>query len=162
MMSKLVSGKMILALSVALLACGCKADIVVPYISAIGAPTINLQGSVEVPIRVTVANQGTVDAPQFKLAMFYETATSGPYVVSFDVPGQASMWYPYTSGTMAAAGTQTFDGIVTFIPSVHGVNVDIWAEGDSCAGDEFMPVTCRVDELDELNNDSAVLSLFLP
>jgi len=162
MMNKLVSGKMILALSVALLACGCKADIVVPYITVMGTPTINASGAVEVPIQVTVANDGTVDAPQFKLAMFYETATTGPYVVSFDVPSQPSMWYPYTAGTILAAGEETFDGVVTFHPSIHGEWVDIWAEGDSCAGDEFMPAHCRVDELDELNNESAVLSIFLP
>ena len=162
MKCRMLSGKMIMVLGIAMLACGCKADIVVPYISAVGTPTINPQGAVEVPVSVTVANPGTLDAPQFKMAMFYETATEGPYVVSFDVPGQPSMWYPYTAGTMMAAGEETFNGVVTFHPSLHGVTVDLWAEGDSCAGDEFMPPHCRVDELDEFNNESQVISIYLP
>ena len=151
-----------LLLCIGLLACGCKPDVVVTHIEATGAPSINGDGSVEVPISVTVANQGLAEAAQFKVAMWYETAAAGPYVVSYDVPGQASMWYPYTSGAVAPGGEETFDGIVTFIPQLHGVMVDLWAEGDSCAGDEFMPPHCRVDELDELNNESAVLSIYLP
>jgi len=55
-----------------------------------------------------------------------------------------------------------FGGKVTFHPSMQGATVSLTAIADSCAGEEFMPSYCRVQESNETNNVSAPLSLSLP
>jgi len=142
---------------------GCTPDIVVPNL-ILGTPSINAAGSVQVPATVTVRNQGDGSAGTFKTAMWANSteAYHPPFVVSFAVPGQTNFWYPSTTASLREGYEETFVGVVTFIPQTHGITVDMWAEGDSCAGDEFMPEHCRVDESDETNNNSPVVSISLP
>ena len=140
---------------------GCT-DVVSPLIEFTGPPTINAQGHIEVPLRAIVANQGTTDVPIFKQAVYFENASIGPYVVSYNVPGQTNIWYPFTSGVMVSGDQEEFNGTLTFLSFYSGETVDVYLEADSCSGDEFMPPYCRVDETNEGNNLSPPLSLTLP
>lgn len=146
--------------SIALSGCH-KPDLVVTLFETTGTATVNAENSVEVPIRVVVRNQGTAAAGVFKTAIEY-TRPQGTFAVPFTVPGQSSLWYPYTSGTLAPGFDVTFNGKVTFHPSVHGMTVTLRAIADSCGGDEFMPDYCRVDESNEGNNESSAISVSLP
>ena len=138
-----------------------KPDLIVKSLETTGSPTVNADNSVEVPIRVVVENQGTPAAGIFKTATEY-TGPQGTFVVAFTVEGQSEFWYPYTSSPLAPGSDVTFNGKVTFKPSVHGVTVSLNAIADSCSGDEFMPEHCRVEESNEDNNKSSAISLSLP
>ena len=141
--------------------CGCKPDLVVSSLEATGSPTVNAANSVEVPIRVVVRNQGSESAGVFKTCTEY-TSAGRSYQVAFTVPGQTDIWCPHTSASLASGSNVTFNGKVTFHPSLHGVTVTLTATADSCAGDEFTPAYCRVDESNETNNKSSAISLSLP
>lgn len=127
-------------------------DLITARVRRTGSPTVNVSGSVEVPVRVRVKNRGNTAAGIFKVHVQYTSPTGGPYVVAFTVPGQSSIWYPFTSGPLAPGDIVAFDGKLTFHPSVRGVEVTLWAYADSCSGDEFMPDYCRVLESREDNN----------
>lgn len=137
-----------------------KPDLVVTTLEATGPATVNSEGSFEVPIRVVVANRGDAAADIFKVATEY-TGPDGTFLVAFTVPGQSDIWYPYTSAPLAAGSQVTFAGKVTFHPSVRDVTVSLRATADSCAADEFMPEHCRVEEINEGNNQSAPISVSL-
>ncbi len=141
---------------------GCKSDLVVTTFEKTGNPSINpTSGSVEVPVRVVVKNQGDAPAGIFKVCTEY-TGPNGAYLVAFTVPGQQDIWYPFTSADLAENQSVTFNGKVVFHPEVHGVNVTLKAIADCCRGDEFKPEYCRVDESNEANNDSHSISVSLP
>lgn len=141
---------------------GCaSADLVVRSFEATGPPTVSGNNSVELPVRVVVANVGNADAGTSKVCTRY-TGSQGNFVVAFTVPGQSNIWYPFTADPLAAGATETFSGILTFHPAVHGETVSITAKADCCDGDEFVPPYCRVDESDEGNNVSAAVSQALP
>lgn len=141
--------------------CNGKPDLIVTGISLNGSAIINSQGSVELPIKVTVKNQGSGSAGIFKISVEY-TSPQGTYVVAFSVPGQSNIWYPYTTASLAGGASISFAGKLIFHPAVRGVSVTLRATADSCSGDEFMPDYCRVDESNETNNISAPLSTVLP
>jgi hypothetical protein len=136
-------------------------DLVVTTLETTGPPTVNPEGSVELPIRVEVKNQGDAAAGIFKVATEY-TGPQGTFVVAFTVPGQSSSWYPYTSASLAAGSVVNFAGKVTFRPKLRGVTVSLKATADSCSGDEFMPDYCRVEESNEGNNEATAISVSLP
>ena len=167
-MKRIVSARRIpvvfLALSAPLFLTACPPrDLVIRSMGVSGQRTINQDNSVEAPLQVVVENIGAGSAGTFKVAVSYtETGTAGGSVVAFTVPGQASTWYPFTSGPLAPGATQTFNGILTFHPSLHGINVDLVSHADSCLGDESMPFYCRVLESNETNNDSYTITLELP
>ncbi|MCP5053296.1 MAG: hypothetical protein GY940_39390 [bacterium] len=141
--------------------CNGKPDLVITDFRVTGVATFNANNSVELPIRVVVKNQGTVAAGTFKVSVDY-TGPKGTFVVAFTVPGQSSPWYPFTGTSLGAGNSVTFNGKLTFHPSVHGVGVSLKALADSCSGDEFMPDYCRVRESNEDNNESVSLSVLLP
>ena len=151
----------LLIVCMVLVLAACTPDLVVTDLETTGQATVNGDGSAEVPIRVVVKNQGSSAAGIFKVATEY-TGPQGTFVVAFTVPGQTSSWYPYTGAPLSTGDEKTFDGKVTFHPSVHGVNVSLKAIADSCSGDEFMPVYCRVEEGNESNNESVTVSVLLP
>lgn len=152
---------LILIVAFGMISLGCTPDIITPSLT-LGAPSINMaDGAVQVPATVTVRNQGDGSAGTFKIAMWYQSSDGGPFVVSYAVPGH-NTWYPSTVGLLGEGEEATFTGVVTFIPQVHGITVNMWAEADSCAGDEFMPEHCRVKESDETNNNSPSVSISLP
>jgi phage tail sheath gpL-like len=162
-MKKIKSAHLLIGMS--LLFAGCKPDLLVTTLETTGPATINAQNSVEVPVRVVVRNRGGEPAGVFKVSTEYTGGAINPsttFAVAFTVPGQANIWYPYTNEPLAAGNSASFEGHVTFHPSEHGVAVSLKARADSCSGDEFMPVYCRVEESNESNNESAALSVPLP
>lgn len=137
----------------------CAPDLVVTSLESTGAPMLVAGNNVELPIRVVVKNQGAAGAGIFKVATTY---TPGGFGVAFTVPGQSSTFYPFTSAELAAGAETVFEGKVTFLSSATGETVSLTAVADSCAGDEFMPEYCRVEESDELNNESDPIAAALP
>jgi hypothetical protein len=141
------------------------ADLVVTGLEVVGPSTVNAKGNIEIPIRVLMANQGQAIADGFKVSMDYTGGAGSPssaLAVPFTVPGQNSVWYPYTNAPLSPGGTITFEGIVTFNSTNLGQTVALRAEVDSCSGDEIMPNHCRVDESNEGNNYSSWINVPLP
>jgi len=167
-MKKTVSARRIpvlfLALGAPLFLTACPPrDLVIRSMGVSGERTINQDNSVVAPLQVVVENIGEGTAGVFKIAVSYtETGTTTGGVVAFTVPGQANTWYPFTSGPLAPGATETFNGELTFHPSLHGIDVDLVSHADSCLGDELMPSYCRVLESNETNNDSYTITLELP
>jgi hypothetical protein len=139
-------------------------DLVVVSLDAISAANINKRGFIQLPVRVVVQNQGGAAADPFKVSTSYTTPSGGreAFLVSFTVPGQGDVWFPSTRDPLAGGRTVTFEGIVTFAPELQDERVTLIALADSCAGEEFTPAHCRVEEGDEDNNASARLSVKLP
>lgn len=137
-------------------------DLVITALDSTGLPQINAKGEVEAPIRMVVRNQGNAEAGIFKVSTDYTAPTGGVFAVAFTVPGQNSLWYPFTSAPLPAGGEIAFEGWVTFLPSLQGQTVSLAGLADSCSGDERMPAVCRVEESQENNNQSGSLSLTLP
>jgi hypothetical protein len=151
----------ILVLSLA----GCpprRADLVVTEFVATGEPEVVTNGSetsVEVPVSVTVENQGNADADIFKVAVLY-TSGAQEFVVAFSVEGESSLWYPFTDEALEPGASVTFNGTLIFADG--GETVVARAEADSINGDEFIPDFGRVRESDEDNNLSEPLTIVLP
>ncbi len=134
------------------------------WIGLRGHPTI-VGDRIEIPFKVTVQNIGRADAGIFKVSTEYEIVSGGrPGLlerggIPFTVPGQANMWYPFTSAPLPS-GTPprsqvTFNGKVSFGKAFGGVKVRIRAIADSTVGDEHMPAHGRVRESNEGNNTTA-------
>src|SRR5690606_34128464 len=95
-------------------------DLVVTGIEQTEPATVNENKSVEVPITVTVLNRGNADAGIFKVSISYigpNTPENG-FVVGFNVPGQTDIWYPWTQNVLAPGSEVSFQGILTFHPSL--------------------------------------------
>lgn len=117
---------------------------------------------VELGIRAIIKNQGDAAAGIFKVSAHYVWTDGVTYVVSFLVEGQSSAWYPFTTESLAAGATVTFDGTITFGSSVENATIDLYLLADSCSGDEFSEDYCRVEESNEENNESSSQSVTLP
>lgn len=139
----------------------CKPDLVVTSFEITGAPIIDIEDRVVLPVRVIVKNQGDADADVFKVSTSY-TGSRDMHVVAFTVPKRSHPWYPYTWDSLEAGAELTLDGTVTFDPSLHDATVALFAIADSCSGEEFMPGYCRIEESDEGNNQSQPVSVTLP
>ena len=137
----------------------CPPDLIVTAIEPNGTPSVNADGSAEVPLKVTVMNIGGDPAGAFKVSTHYTNPNGMTYVVSFKVG--SAVWYP-SLPSLAAGASHTFTGNVIFNSSVHNVTVPLWATVDRCSGDEFMPAYCRVEEERENNNDSAPINVAIP
>lgn len=137
-----------------------KPDLVITTFQVTGVGGVDIDGNRRIPVRVVVENQGGTPADVFKVAV-ESTASNGTFLRPFDVPGQTSMWYPYTSGPLAAGNEVVFIGevVLTNWASLSGETITLTATADSCAADEFMPVYCRVDESDETNNTKSTTYL---
>lgn len=121
----------------------------------------NSKGEVLLPVSLTVTNRGSAEAGVFKISTEY-TGPNGTFAVALTVPGQNSVWYPFTGGPLPAGEQVSFSGYVTFPPQNQGQTVSLVALADSCSGDEFMPPFCRVEESREDNNRSPALDTTLP
>ena len=134
-------------------------DLVITEIETTGSPFFREDDNVTVPVRVTVKNQGNADAGTFKVSLHY-TGSQGTFGVAFQVEGQSQLWYPYTTASLSPGNEVTFEGDALFI--IRGETVSLKALADSCSGDEFMPDYCRVDESNEMNNESEAITVVLP
>jgi hypothetical protein len=139
----------------------CLPDLVVTTLQTTGPATLVPHVGITVPVRVVVRNQGGAAADIFKVSTEY-TLGNGTDVVPFTVQGQDNTWYPFTDTPLAAGSEVAFVGVVTFDYYLQGETVPLWATADSCAGDEYMPEYCRVEESDEENNASARIPVQLP
>ncbi|RMG27973.1 MAG: hypothetical protein D6730_06125 [Bacteroidetes bacterium] len=146
-------------LAMVLTACDCnhlpclKPDLVVENFEITGSPFVQ-SGRIHLPVKVVVKNQGSLPADVFKVSVAYTGADGIEYVVAFSVPGESSLWYPFTQGPLAAGASATFEGVLISSFWENGQSIRLRATADSCSGDEFMPEYCRVDECDETNNTS--------
>jgi hypothetical protein len=123
-------------------------------------PAIDRGSAVEVPVVLTVRNDGDVPAGIFKISVTYTGGNPSPSssLVPFvaddteDVdPGNG--FYPFTRHDLEPNALVTFTGVLRFSNDEEGFTVIATALADSCLGDEDFPEPpCRVDELDELNN----------
>jgi hypothetical protein len=137
-------------------------DLVVTSLTTTG-PAVVVNGAVQLPIQVVVKNQGLAAAAVFKVAVEYSPAGGGgPFAVAFDVPGEASHWYPSTNNPLPSGKSVAFSGDLKFNPATHGVRVSLRATADSCSGDEFAEDFCRVRESNEANNRSVARWVVLP
>lgn len=130
------------------------ADLVV-VLSGRGPPIAAREGGFHLPIRIEVTNRGQTAAGPFKVAI--ETPNG---VVPFDISGSSPEWYAETDGL--GAGRSFSRDAVALIRAGEGQTVSLAAFVDSCAGDEFMPAHCRVQESDERNNRSAAIDVQMP
>ncbi len=136
----------------------------VTRIEVTGDPTVNGQGNVELPISVTVLNQGSAGAGSFKVAVEYTSDnTGGAVVIRFAATGQENAFYPFIESLDNGADI-TLNGTVTFLSSARESTVSVRAIADSCSGDEdeIAEPYCRVDESDENNNLSNAVTVNLP
>jgi hypothetical protein len=136
-------------------------DLVITALNSTGPAQINQRGEVELPLHLVVRNQGSGEANIFKVSTQY-TGPDGTFAVAFTVPGQNSLWYPFTTAPLPGGSEVNFDGIVTFSARLQGQSISLVALVDSCSGDEFMPAYCRVEESREDNNQSTSISTTLP
>lgn len=115
-------------------------------------------GKFQVPVRVTVINQGASPAGTFKISL----QVDGRYSVPFTVAGQADRSYPSTVAPLSPRGSVSFEG-TAYITGPGNRTISLTAKADSCDGDEIaMNGFCRVRESDEQNNTSNALSISLP
>jgi hypothetical protein len=133
-------------------------DLLITRLERRGSPVV--RGDViEVPIRVTVRNQGTSASGAFKVSTeFTARGESRTYAVAFTVG--RDIWYPRVT-SLAAGRNVVLNGKVSFLNSLRGKEVALRAIADSCSGDEFMPTYCRVRESNERNNRSSPITISL-
>lgn len=149
-------------------------DLVITALEITGAPAESL-GRVEVPVRVTVKNQGGGPAGIFKVSLEYIGASGVFRVAAFTVPGKQDAAHPYTTEPLVAGGELILDGRVRLPvtpqrrPPGGGIvgALERLAEPalpagrlkavvDSCSGDKILTNFCRVQESDERNNEKVI------
>jgi len=138
-------------------------DLVVTHMALTGVPAVNpATNRVEVPLRVTILNQGKGVAGKFATEVTYtNSADSTTHLIPFTVPGQTDIWRPYTASNLLSGTQVTFDGKLVFHPSVRHITATLNAYADVCTG-EFDPKFCGVQESNETNNKSAGVFVQLP
>lgn len=131
----------------------------VAVVTITGASSTQSDGRIALPVRVVITNDGNAAAPTSKLSLEYLSASGAWFLLGFGVPGQPAG--EVFTGPLAAGASATFNGSVTFAPTAVSGTVSIRAYADSCAGEEFTPPYCRVDESNEGNNVSPVATATL-
>ncbi len=117
-----------------------------------GEVKVQEDGALALGVVTRVMNQGRSNAPRFKVAIYYADAPNRKREsVPYRVKGQVDAWYPFTPDELSPGEVFEFAGVVT-IPATDAPVLYLWAAGDSCDGDEFMPAYCRVKESNEENN----------
>jgi hypothetical protein len=133
-------------------------DLVVDTLFATDTASFTNQG-VEQPVRVVIRNVGNATAGIFKVAAEY-TDVKGVSAGRFLVIGQTDSIYSYTQNPLLPGAEVILDGKIVFLFAGGRVPVMLRLRADSCRGEEFADVFCRVDEFDEGNNVSADLNPF--
>ena len=101
-----------------------------------------------------MTNRGGRDAGEFAIHI-----DADGFMVPFMVAGQQSQFSPRVEG-LGAGQSRTVQGTLRI--RVGGrASVEAVATVDSCAGEEFMPEHCRVEEANEGNNASEVVRVRL-
>ena len=76
--------------------------------AATGTPSFISASEANLPLTVTISNQGDATGTRFKLSVDVIDG-SGKFVKPFTVPGQADRWYPWKTG-LARGATYSFRG----------------------------------------------------
>jgi hypothetical protein len=138
---------------------GARPDLVITALQRVGAATITANNRVRVPVLVTVRNQGTAYASEFRVSMHYIGDNGGVrYMIPFTVAGN-NTWKPSTNAILSPGNSVTFRGYAS-IPA-RSMSIQLIAVADSCAAEEFSPLYCRIDESSETNNERSI-SFSLP
>lgn len=138
-------------------------DLVVIELEVIGSPSSTAEGDIQVPILVTVENQGDAGAEPFEVAIEY-TSTADNFTFSSSPnrrPGENTIWSGVTDGPLPPGESVTFEGLLRFSPNLAGARVTLAALADTCQP-RGMPASCRIREADEDNNVSRRVTLTLP
>jgi hypothetical protein len=147
-----------------------KSDIV-PRLTVTGPAVRTATGDFEVPVRVSMRNAGIDVAGRFKIHIEWSnTSFSGTRLTSFakiiSTDNAFSLYYVIyvlTNRAMMVGNSFSFNGNVRIPKSVQLKSlVQLRIVADSCAGDEFMPAFCRVDELREDNNLTPFVNVTMP
>lgn len=136
-------------------------DLIVTNFLQKGASFNGPNGTIQVPVAVTVKNVGQAPAAIFKVGIDYQHPNGQIYPVMFTVSGQSNTYYPFTSSPMAAGAVLTYQGVLVFSANLRGNTLSAKAIADSCSGDEFMESYCRVKESSESNNSSTAINIVL-
>ncbi len=137
-------------------------DLVVIRFQVMDAAKIDVrQRTIAVPIQAVVQNQGGSAAGIFKLSARY-FGSDGEYTIPFAVFDQGNLWYPFTTTPLPAGQLATFTGLAYLPYAAQGQTAAFTVLADSCDGDEAMPLSCRVNEGDEGNNESHPIQITLP
>jgi hypothetical protein len=128
-------------------------DLVVTGI-ATGTPSFISPSEANLPLTVTIMNNGDATGTRFKLSVDV-IDSSGKLVKPFTVTSSGDRWYPWKVG-LGRGDSYSFRGALYIGiprgPSLHGQRITIIPYVDSCSGDEFMGTDCRVRESNERNN----------
>ena len=114
-----------------------------------------------VPVVLTIENQGDEPADIFKIAAFF-TDEDGTFLAPFSVTEEFDSSYYFTEEPLEPGDVITLEGFVLVPTRLDGQTVDLSAFADSCAGEEFMPEYCRIEESNEDNNAYEFLPVELP
>ncbi|HOY19240.1 MAG TPA: hypothetical protein PLC89_18170 [Haliscomenobacter sp.] len=136
-------------------------DLIVTNFVQTGASFNSPNGTVQVPVTVTVKNVGQAPAAIFKVGIDYQHPNGQIYPVMFTVSGQSNAYYPFTNSPLAAGAVLTYQGVLVFSANLRGNTLSAKAIADSCSGDEFMESYCRVKESSETNNSSTAINIVL-
>lgn len=133
-------------------------DVVVESAEVTGLPVINDSQEREVPVTVTVRNDGNVPADSFKVGAEFSVSVDDTTGTAFLVPDRGGS-EAFAPRPFAPGATITFRGVVVFEPREGPVTLRM--KGDTCFGDDLVE-PCRIDEFDENNNLSQDLRVTLP
>jgi len=143
-------------------------DLVVAGIEVIGEPRIEAQPSaiafipiIQVPVRLTVTNLGTLLAPAFQIAI-QARLEQRDSPLCFTVPGNAEECFPATDGPLPGGESVSFEGLVTVPATLAGNTLQLVGVADFCVPDRNVRNFCQVRESDESNNQFFAPEVTLP
>lgn len=120
----------------------------------------SLSDFVYTPVRVIVTNRGGLPSGPFKVAL-YGRSELGDFLRPFFVRGDPQTYYAFQDDGLGPGERVEFTGAVGFLSARVGERAQVYAEADSCAGEEFVPAECRIVEYAEENNRSEEMEVIL-
>jgi hypothetical protein len=132
----------------------------IPLVQVIGPGSIQSDGTYRVPVRVTVRNSGTEIAGRFKVSIEFNHQSFGgtrgtafTQVGAVDGSFTGDGFYAWTTRALFPGRSLSFEGLMVVPRSVpRRTEITLRVVADSCAGEEFMPPSCRIEESREDNN----------
>ena len=136
-------------------------DLVVDSIEVVNTTSDN-GVTLEVPVRITVRNQGSGYANYSYLKLFYKHLNLDNY--QWFLAGFQRSDHSLRNGhtpKLAPGESVTLNGTVYLSRSMKNTYILLHARTDSCAGLEFVPRYCYVFESNEKNNTSRNLFVYV-
>jgi hypothetical protein len=133
--------------------------------------SVDTQGNLLIPVRMTITNQGKAEANDFAI-IIYElegNASASQLAIGgvgqtlvFNLAGGASSNSLLIIQALAPGTTQAFDGNIVLGPALQGRTITLWAAVDACDPNEGGPRYCSIQESNESNNLSAPFPASIP